>query len=117
MIRTRAKTAFFLLALVVFLTDAVAQTSGATGFGGSYSSLRPEQKRLIDDWFKRFSSVVTRTVDAGQGYDNLPLSTKTTFNAVTHALLTTNSRIMPAKVWQNQQWIWSIKSTVPPAQF
>lgn len=58
-------------------------------FGGGYESLRPEQQRLIDDWFRRFSGVVQKEVKPSEGYDNLPLSTKTTFAAVTHALLMT----------------------------
>lgn len=58
-------------------------------FSGNYASLRPEQKRLIDDWFKRFSEVVKKPVDPNEAYDNLPLSGKTTFNAVTHALMRT----------------------------
>ena len=68
----------------------VAQEApGTQGFGGSYSGLRPEQKRLVDDWFGRFSAVVKKPVNPADGYDRLPLSGKTTFNAVTHALLMT----------------------------
>ena len=68
----------------------VAQDApGTQDFGGSYSGLRPEQKRLVDDWFGRFSAVVKKPVNPAAGYDKLPLSGKTTFNAVTHALLMT----------------------------
>jgi hypothetical protein len=63
--------------------------SGQTTFGGGYSSLTPQQKRLVDDWFQRFSSVVKKAVDPGEGYEEIPLSAKTTFNAVTHALMKT----------------------------
>jgi hypothetical protein len=70
--------------------SAVAQTADSDeGFGGGYSSLRPEQKRLIDDWFGRFSAVVKKPVNPADGYDRLPLSAKSTFNAVTHALMMT----------------------------
>jgi len=55
--------------------------------GSNYASLRPEQRRLIDDWFQRFSEVVKKPVKPAEGYENLPLSVKTTFHAVTHALL------------------------------
>jgi hypothetical protein len=58
-------------------------------FGGGYSSLSPQQKRLVDDWFLRFSEVVHKPVDPADGYDRLPLSAKTTLNAVTHALTKT----------------------------
>ena len=63
--------------------------AGAEGPGSTYSSLRPQQKRLVDDWFTRLSAVVKKPVDPAEGYENLPLSTRTTFNAVTHALLMT----------------------------
>lgn len=68
--------------------DAGSQIS-ASGLGGNYASLRPEQKRLVDDWFQRFSATLQKQVNAEEGYNNLPLSARTTFGAVTHALLTT----------------------------
>ena len=68
---------------------AQQDSSGAEGPGSTYSSLRPPQRRLIDDWFTRVSAVVKKPVDPAEGYENLPLSTRTTFNAVTHALLMT----------------------------
>jgi hypothetical protein len=58
-------------------------------FSANYASLKTEQKALVDDWIKRFSVIVQKQVDPEKAYDNLPLSTKTTFNAVTHALLST----------------------------
>src|SRR5580765_7309146 len=57
--------------------------------GGKYASLKTEQKALVDDWMKRFSATIKKPVDPEKAYDNLPLSTRTTFNAVTHALLST----------------------------
>jgi hypothetical protein len=63
--------------------------AGAEGPGSTYASLRPQPKRLVDDWFRRLSAVVQKPVDPAEGYENLPLSTRTTFNAVTHALLMT----------------------------
>jgi hypothetical protein len=56
---------------------------------GEYSSLSPQQKRLVDDWFQRLSSTIKKTVDPAEGYEEIPLSAKTTFNAVTHALMKT----------------------------
>ncbi len=79
-------------ALATFLGAMYGQDSGgaATGdFSANYASLKPEQKALIDDWIKRFSAIVQKQVDPEKAYDNLPVSTKTTFNAVTHALLST----------------------------
>jgi len=58
-------------------------------FAGTYNQLHPAQKRLVDDWFLRFSETIKKPVITEEGYNNLPLSVKTTFNAVTHALLRT----------------------------
>jgi len=60
-----------------------------SNFGANYASLKPEQKALIDDWIRRFSAIIGKQVDPEMTYDNLPVSSKTTFNAVTHALLST----------------------------
>ncbi len=79
-------------ALVTFLGAMYGQDSGSAAagdFSANYASLKPEQKALIDDWIKRFSAIVQKQVDPAKAYDNLPVSTKTTFNAVTHALLST----------------------------
>jgi hypothetical protein len=57
--------------------------------GAKYADLLPEQKVLVDDWFRRFGEVVKKTVSAQEGYDNLPVSTKTSFGAITHALIHT----------------------------
>ena len=55
----------------------------------THSSLLPDQKRLVDDWFARLSVAIKRPVDPAEGYENIPLSAKTTFGAVTHALIMT----------------------------
>ncbi len=79
-------------ALVTFGGGMYGQKTpdAATGdFGANYASLKPEQKALVDDWIRRFNATVNKQVDPEKAYDNLPASTKTTFNAVTHALLST----------------------------
>jgi len=58
-------------------------------FGGNYEGLEDEQKLLIDDWFRRFNEMTGRQVEPAEGYNNLPLSTRTTFEAATHALTET----------------------------
>jgi hypothetical protein len=59
-------------------------------FGGAYSELGDRRQQLIDNWVARFTKTTGQQVEAGQLYDNvLALSTKTTFEAVTHALMTT----------------------------
>ncbi len=60
-------------------------------FGGDYDSLNPEQQRLIEDWIRRFNQVTGEDVGPEPFFDEfVKLSTKTTFDAVTHALMTTN---------------------------
>jgi hypothetical protein len=63
--------------------------SAPSDFGAKYRSLKPEQKALVDDWIQRFNATIHKAVDPEQAYDNLPVSMKTTFNAVTHALIST----------------------------
>jgi hypothetical protein len=89
--RTRIHALLCLLLSAFCLSSPTyAQNASATdAFGGRYSSLKPEQKRLVDDWFKRFSAVVKKPVNPAEGYDKLPVSGRTTFNAVTHALMMT----------------------------
>ncbi len=71
---------------------AVTQEKPGTAsqqFSGTYAQLRPAQKKLIDDWYAEYNKLMG-THDAPTDYDELSLSTRTTFEAVTHALLTTN---------------------------
>ena len=59
-------------------------------FGGAYSELDERRQQLVADWVTRFTKVTGQTLEAGSFYDDvLSLSTKTTFDAVTHALMTT----------------------------
>ena len=59
-------------------------------FGGAYSELDQRRQQLVGDWVERFTKVTGQSLDARSFYDDiLSLSTKTTFDAVTHALLTT----------------------------
>ena len=59
-----------------------------TQFTGSYDELKPPQTRLIDDWIRRYDQVTGKTLVSKEAFDALALSTKTTFQAVTHALMT-----------------------------
>ena len=58
--------------------------------GGSYGALTPAQRRLVDDWVARFGTATGKAAAPAALYDGLALSTKTTFNAVTHALSLTS---------------------------
>ena len=65
--------------------------------GKSYASLRPEQKQLVDDFIRRYNATTGSNLVPEQAYDNARLSVRTTFDAVTHALL--NAKITDAH-WQ-----------------
>jgi hypothetical protein len=59
-------------------------------FGGAYAGLDTGRQRLVDDWVARFNRLAGQDVEAAPFYDTvLTFSTKTTFEAVTHALMTT----------------------------
>ena len=62
--------------------------------GKSYAALRPEQKQLVDDFVRRYNATTGSNLIPEQAYDNARLSVRTTFDAVTHALL--NAKITDA---------------------
>src|SRR5262245_37554033 len=64
-------------------------TQTPAAFGTSYSALRPEQKRLVDDLVRHYNATTGSNIVSQQTYDSARLSVRTTFDAVTHALLTT----------------------------
>ncbi len=59
------------------------------GFGGDYEQLEPGQKKVVDDWFRRFNEIAEQHLKPAEGYNRISTSVKTTFDAVTHALLGT----------------------------
>ncbi len=69
--------------------------SGTLELGKSYAALRPEQRRLIDDFIRNYNSTTGSNLAPEQAYDNARLSTRTTFDAVTHALL--NAKLTDAQ--------------------
>jgi hypothetical protein len=63
-------------------------TNGENGeLGKSYDALRPEQKRLVDDLIRHYNATTGSKLVPEKAYDNARLSIRTTFDAVTHALL------------------------------
>ncbi len=108
--------------IVLWALCAVAQPKPATTsqqFNGTYAQLRPAQKKLIDDWYAEYNKLM-QTHDDPADYDQLSLSTRTTFEAVTHALLTTK---MTSKTGQPEgnaldlvQSIEAINGKVPKAR-
>ena len=91
----------FIVFLLVALELVIAQTqpnqkktatpqkpkSETLELGKSYAALRPEQKRLVDDFVRRYNAITGSNLVPEQAYDNARLSIRTTFDAVTHALL------------------------------
>lgn len=55
----------------------------------SYKELRPEQAALVKRWGAEYEKIVNRPVDAEKAFNHLSLSARTTFDAITHALLST----------------------------
>ena len=88
-------------------------------FHGTYDQLRPAQKQLIDDWYAEYNKM-TGEHDDPRDYDELSLSTRTTFEAVTHALLTTKMTDKSGKTLGNAldlvQSIETINGKVPKAR-
>jgi hypothetical protein len=63
------------------------QISGPSSMGKSYVSLRPEQKRLADEFVRQYNATSGSKIVPEQAYDGARFSIRTTFDAVTHALL------------------------------
>jgi hypothetical protein len=70
------------------------QSSNSKVFGKSYETLRPVQRRLIDDYVRTYNETTGSKITAPSAYDAARLSIRTTFDAVTHALL--NARVTDA---------------------
>jgi len=62
--------------------------------GKSYAGLLPEQRRLVEDFIRRYNATTGSDLVPEQAYNNARLSMRTTFDAVTHALL--NAKITDA---------------------
>ena len=74
---------------MVLAIGTLSAAQQPNSFGGDFADLTPQQQRLIANWVERFNQVTGQDADAEAFYDDLvKLSTKTTFDAVTHALMT-----------------------------
>ncbi len=68
---------------------ALAQQPAPVRFGGSYAQLDPRCQRLVDGWVARFNKATGQAVQPAPFYDQVVgLSTRTTFEAIAHALIT-----------------------------
>ena len=68
-------------------TTSQKPTGEALELGRSYAELRPEQVRLIDSFIRSYNATTGSALVPQQVYDGARLSIRTTFDAVTHALL------------------------------
>lgn len=76
--------------IVVALTiSCVAAQQQIPVFGGKFRELMPPQQALVLRWAAEYKAVFQRQLDPEKVYNDLPLSARTTFQAVTHALMNT----------------------------
>ena len=74
---------------LVFCAGAMAQTPEPK-LSGSYAELDERRQQLIAGWVGRLEKTTGQSIDPARLYDEVvSLSTKTTFVAVSHALMTT----------------------------
>ena len=65
-----------------------AQQQTPPRFGGKYSDLDAKRQGLVEDWVVRFNAATGQRLEPGPFYDEIvAFSTKTTFEAVTNALM------------------------------
>lgn len=77
------------LALGLLLIGFVrVSTQEPVKLGGSYASLNPRQQELVANWVSRFNKTTGQKLAAEPFYDDVvALSAKTTFEAITNALM------------------------------
>ena len=79
-----------LASVLIAATALGAAQQTPVQFGGDYAGLGPRRQRMIDNWVSRFNGMTGQNVDAATFYDSfVAFSTKSTFDAVTNALMTT----------------------------
>src|SRR5215475_14393891 len=88
-------------------------------FHGTYEELSPAQKELIDEWYAEYNQM-THDHSQPSEYNQFSMSTRTTFEAVTHALMSTELTDKSGKSLGNAlslvQSIESINGKVPRAR-
>jgi hypothetical protein len=86
----RPALAVVALASALAASAALESRQSTPQFGAAYSGLGTRRQALIDDWVARFNQTTGQKLMPAEFYDTaLRISTKTTFDAVTHALMTT----------------------------
>src|SRR5262245_55140005 len=88
-------------------------------FHGTYEELSPTQRKLIDEWYAEYNQM-THDNSQPTDYNQFSMSTRTTFEAVTHALMTTQLTDKAGKSMGNAlglvQSIEAINGKVPRAR-
>lgn len=91
MFRRFTGTLALLLAATLTAQNLNVQNQAPTApqeFHGTYEELSPVQKKLIDEWYAEYNQM-THDNSQPTEYNQFSMSTRTTFEAVTHALMTT----------------------------
>ncbi len=84
----RSSTVFVVFLILAIQVGRAQQPPSR--FGGTYSGLDARRQGLVDNWVARFVKTTGQRIEAAPFYDDeLSLSTKATFEAVTHALMAT----------------------------
>lgn len=108
-----------LLLLPLFVAGQAQKPAEPVQFHGTYEELKPAQKQLIDDWYAEYNRLANDHSLPAE-YNDFSLSTRTTFEAVTHALMTTNLTDKSGKSLGNAlelvQGIEAINGKVPRAR-
>ena len=79
-----------LLSVLIAASSLGAAQQAPVQFGGDYAGLGARRQHMVDDWVSRFNRMSGQKVEAVAFYDSfIAFSTKTTFEAITHALMTT----------------------------
>jgi len=90
-------TALFAIALIALsappvpaqMSDQPAPGSDQATSTGNFDALAPEQKKIVREWHDEYERITGTHVDPESSYDSLSPSVRTTFEAVTNALLKT----------------------------
>src|SRR6185503_7005540 len=86
----RTALVFCILVLAGLAVQSTHLQQPAPRFGGAYAGLDSRRQLLVNDWIDRFVKTTGQKVETAPFYDEIvTLSSKTTFDAVTHALMTT----------------------------
>ena len=106
----------------LLMTTLNAQNKAPTAsheLHGTYEGLSPVQKKLIEEWYAEYNQM-THDNSQPTEYNQFSLSTRTTFEAVTHALMTTELTDKSGKSMGNAldvvQSIEAINRKVPRAR-